>query len=364
MNVDGVVKYLGELRKFKASRIFLDKKNFEISSNSSDNNILKLVSISKDIPPIVEPKAFELDKQLSNLSSSILEISDAINKDIILMEKIINESEVNKKDLEASLSSLTTSLKYKNQVLDNYMKDGARIASKSQDLNKALEGYAGDISKIYQEIKAKSNAKHRDKINEIASLVIKRNNAGLSLLSKILDDPKSLNENIFSITDIIDHQTLGSKRLAEENDALSVSETVIIGVITIIVTIVVAAFFYGLNEFTNYKNYVEEIAHKEKALLHDNSDLLIAYKISGSINDLFKASQAVHDDYLGVINRLSSDNVAVLLLVDRINKILKRGDKINNEVKESVKQSKKTEEENRAVLQMLGQIVKSQQKKQ
>ncbi|PQQ35957.1 hypothetical protein C6H68_22040 [Photorhabdus luminescens] len=60
---NGMVNYLNALREFKESRISLSKENLKISTNSNDKNILKLVSISKDIQPIIEPNAYKLDKK-------------------------------------------------------------------------------------------------------------------------------------------------------------------------------------------------------------------------------------------------------------------------------------------------------------
>ncbi|RAW81662.1 hypothetical protein CKY01_22740 [Photorhabdus laumondii subsp. clarkei] len=135
---------------------------------------MKLVSISKDIQPIIEPNAYKLDKKLSDLSSSILNMSKSVDEDMAYLDKLIDKSQIKDNLFEQNLSTLANGLDLKIKILDSYMKDKDRIASQAQDLNKALTRYASDASNVYKEI-AKSNTKeYNDIIRNIADLVRKK----------------------------------------------------------------------------------------------------------------------------------------------------------------------------------------------
>ncbi|MGV7962049.1 hypothetical protein QPK13_13350 [Photorhabdus tasmaniensis] len=367
MNVefDGMVKYLDALREFKESRISLSRENLKISTNSSDKNILKLVSISKDIQPIVEPKAHKLDKKLSDLSSSILKLSEAVDEDMVSLNELIDKSQIKNDLFELNLSTLRISLEYKIKILDSYMKDKDRIASKAQDLNEALTRYASDVSNAYKEIAKSKTIEHNDIIRDIAGLVRKKNNARIFFFKAILDD-NTINTPPLSITDIIEYKKIGSQKAIEKNDILAgpIAAGVISGIIVLLVAIIANKIGIGetiFGSYTKYKESIEDINYEVDNLLNiGGSDLLVAYEMYRSINALSEASKKIHDEYLGVVNILLRDTLDVGILVSNMNKIPK-GDKISDEYKKSIKEFKETGKRNIKFLQQIGQNANSKQ---
>ncbi|MCC8463736.1 hypothetical protein [Photorhabdus bodei] len=313
--MDNMSEFINACRKLKQNIIVLEKNYLNVRYIGDDGDLSKLIDITSNIQSFINKQGHELNTLISDLPGFINGISKDVDYSVNIIKGEINKSSPNISNIRDAIKDLMDHLTLKDKYLTECLSDKYRIRSKARIVRDDTKEYARDLPRIYNLLKESSNREHRDKINEIAGLMIEKNSAAFGLFSKIINDQRKIP---FSIEDVIQNMELNQKKLSEEEiDALE--QGTIIGIIGIIVGIVIAigtAVVYP--EIKAYYVASEKIAQKEKELVSYNSSLVTAYRMDNSTKDLSDACEGINYHYYTVIKKLQNDNNDLLVLVNKM----------------------------------------------